>query len=221
MLVEPRYSKQMPWVLVAAGIVVAILALVVRTELHANSIVLVQVPAKSESNATSSDTAAPEKLAVEKKTTTDQPTSDSTFSTLFGIAAVLLLLGAFYTRISKITVAGNSLELLPSAPNISQDNKAVANVVVEKLGQQAREEGTITPEQAVKLVEVGTAVAARVQSQTAGLRLAASAIPAAAHSRAVSISTDELRALSSGQPVPDDLLKRLADQALKDVAKGD
>jgi hypothetical protein len=286
-VVEPRYAAAMPWVLIAAAIVVGVIALVIRPQLHHDSIVLVQVPAKAEKSAakgtveakkhvgkkrhvaeaskhtskvrrqraakfhrkpqavkhpgaakphttpkpapakaptkTKPAPATPEKLVVEKKTTTDKPTSDTTFSTLVGIAAVLFLLGAFYTRVSKITVLGNSLELLGTTAAASQDSEAVATEVGKQVAEKAREasgeEGALTPEQAAELVQAGAAAAARVQSQAMSLRLAASAMPAVTHTTAVPVSSDDLQALSRGAPLPDELLKKLADQALKEVGR--
>lgn len=291
-VVEPRYAAAMPWVLIAAAIVVGVVALVIRPQLHHDSIVLVQVPAKTEKGAakgtvkakkhvakkkrvakgskrtskarrqraakshrkpqaakhpaaakpyttpkpapakttakaptkTKPVPATAETLVVEKKTTTDKPTSDTTFSALFGIAAVLFLLGAFYTRVSKITVLGNSLELLGTTAAASRDNEAVATEVGKQVAEKAREasgeQGPLTPEQAAELVQAGAAAAARVQSQATSLRLAASAMPAVTHTTAVPVSSDDLQALSRGAPLPDELLKKLAGQALKDVGGG-
>ncbi len=284
LVVEPRYSGAMPWILVLAAVAVAVVALVIRPQLHRDSVVLIQTPAKPQAStlhpkkatktkadkhnggghhaksyhhaknstkhpglgkprgsgahthnqSSSAKAKAPpakpsapteEPLVTEKKTTTDKPTSDSTFSTLFGIAAVLLLLGAFYTRVSKITVAGNSLELIGATAVAAQDSEAVAGAVGKQVAQRARKatagKAALTPEQTAKLVEAGAAAAARVQSQAIRLRLAASVMPTVAHTEAVPVSPGELHALSSGGPLPDSLLKKLAAQALKDVGESE
>jgi hypothetical protein len=273
-VVEPRYSQVMPWVLIAASLALALVTLIIRTELHRDSFVVVQAAAKleqaasaptsqhsqqparraakrnnrtkraSRSNAPASASkpattpaqpatltvavkpksafAAADSLPAEKKTTTEKPLSDSVFSTMLGIAALLFLLGAFYNRISKVTVAGSTVELLPHAP-MAQDAAAVASEIASQVGQQVRDasgaENTVTTEEAAKLAEAGAAAAARVQSQAATLRVAASALPAAVQAKALTVSPDQLQALSSGAPLPDDLLKKLAEQALKDVQK--
>jgi hypothetical protein len=273
-VVEPRYSQVMPWVLIAASLALAIVALTIRTELHRDSFVVIQAAAKPEKTAsaatskpaqqpatragkhtnstkrasganaptattktattpaqpatptvavkpTSAFTAA-DSLPAEKKTTTEKPLSDSVFSTMLGIAGVLFLLGAFYNRISKVTVAGNTVELQPLA-STTQDATAVASEIASQVGQQVRDasgaENTVTTEEAAKLAEAGAVAAARMQSQATTLRVAASALPAAVQAKTLTVSPDQLQALSTGAPLPDDLLKRLAEQALKDVQK--
>jgi len=223
----------MPWVLIVAAIVVGAIALHIRADFHRDSTVLIQVPAKSATStspssakkaATGQAPVTAETLVTEKKTTTEKPTSESTFATLFGIATVLLLLGAFYTRVSKITVAGNSLEFSQATTVAAQDSEAVGAEVGQKIVQKARasgDQGPISAEDVAKLVEAGVAAAARMQSQAASLRRAAGAMPAVARTTAVPVSPDELEALGSGMPLPDALLKKLADEALKDVEAAD
>jgi hypothetical protein len=222
-LVEPRYAKVMPWVLVAAAIVLGAVALAIRVDVHRSSVVTVESRAPVAPGARGGT--PPGQLAPEKQTTTEQATSESTFSAILGIAAVLLLLGAFYTRVSKITVAGNTLELTPIA-SATQDAAAVGEEVAKQAGDKVREvsgEGnTLTVEQAVQIAEAAASAAARAQSEATRLRLAAAVVPvrATASASPLTIQPDELQKLSAGDPLPDSLLKKLSAKTFEDVGDG-
>jgi hypothetical protein len=294
-VVEPRYAKLMPWVLLVMGIAAAVAAFVLRSDAH-DSVVVVQSrlpptatdtastsgakatrlsttassttrtgrsasgaitrktvtrktisrrpaasstqptpsttgttapPAAGTSTAstpTSTSTTSPSAFALaddlpaERKTTTDKRLSDSIFTAMLGIAAVLLVLGTFYSRISKITIGGNTVDLTVPAAVASQDAKAISDKVAERTSEEMRsaadEEGKIDPEQASRIAAKGATAATSAQLQAARLRLAATA--AAPAPPAVSVNADELRALGSGMPLSPDLLTRLTEQALTD-----
>jgi hypothetical protein len=128
---------------------------------------------------------------------------------MLGIAGLLLVLGALYSRIGKITIAGNTVDLA-AVPAAQQDAKAIGKAIGQRKSEQlraaAREDGTIDQEEASPIVEQGAEAAAAAQLEAARLRLAAAA--AVPTPRALTVDSDELNALGTGMPLPPSLLKR-------------
>jgi hypothetical protein len=252
--VTAPFARVMPWVLIALGIALAAATLVLRGHTQLTSSVTTAAastpraapPAqihkhKQTSNShkhsksgptpnasTNSSTAS--SLAPVSSTTTRQGLSDTLVGSLAAIAAILILLGAFYSRISKFTFAGNSVELTPVADPQEADRiaAAVAPKVMSELRAQGQLGDSISTDQAQDLVEKAAAAAAQTQQQVAQVRHAATALAGGVGATAarasgpqpqVSLDAGELSRLGSGMPFPDDLLSRLADRAVKDKAE--
>jgi hypothetical protein len=221
----------MPWMLIAASIAVAVAAFVVRGDLDRDSVVVVRARMSSQGTGTTTKTKTKTMkkkgksnpaagLPVRRKTTTEKAMSDGVLTTLLGIAAALFLLGAFYTRVSKVSIAGNSVELHGGvSPEVAaQDVEAIADAIEKRLAARLRTASggdDVSPDQAAEIAKQAAAAAARAQQEAASIRLAASAATAAVpQPPTVTVDPGELEALGSGMPLPPTLLERLADEAL-------
>jgi hypothetical protein len=145
---------------------------------------------------------------------------------MLGIAALLLVLGAFYPRISKITVAGNTVDLAGMPAAVQRDSEAIIkefNRRSAELLQAASGAGNAVPAaEASRIADLATAAAAHTQRDATQLRLAAAgATTMVARKPALTLTPDDLQALSTGKPLPAHLLKQLADQALTELTEAD
>lgn len=169
---------------------------------------------KPASTVTSSHPTSADSLPAERKTTTETSLSDSTFSAMLALAVVLLTLGAFYARVSEITLGRYGIKLASALAAARRDEPAIAHVVAKRVAESGG-----TPEAVAERTAVATS---RAVSRATQLRLAA-AVP---HSVAVApadipATPQELSAMGSGMPIPASLLKRLADKAVDELEQPD
>jgi DNA-binding protein len=95
-VVASPYLKVMPWILIVLGIIVFAFCAYERTRMTTTEQSTVTMPSAKQPT---------------KVTTKEQTISDATAATLLGGAFVLVLSGAFYGRVRKITLGGNGVEL--------------------------------------------------------------------------------------------------------------
>lgn len=249
--VKVPFARTMPWVLIGLGIALAIATFILRNHKEVTSTVTtstapttvavsrprreptstqgVTPKPRAETGAASAATdSTANQLRPTSSTSTQQGLSDTLVGSLTGIAAILILLGAFYPRISKFTVAGNSVELSPVTD--AQEADQIASAVTTKVITELRDRGelgeTISADQAQELAQTAAAAAAQTQQQVAQVRNLATALTVGAaenarrgaqsQSHSVSLEADQVTELGSGMPFPPDLLSRLADRAVKE-----
>jgi hypothetical protein len=169
-------------------------------------------------------TKATPKLQDTKRTITAKRTSDTTFNTLIGIAAALILLGAFYSRVSKVTVAGNSIELtpLPDPKTAQEDAQKLAAEISKQLNEELAKRNIspqeMTPEQTAELTTRAALAAAHAQQEVLAVRVAAHRVrPTAmlASSTPITVASEQLQNIEVGESLPPALLARLAQRAVK------
>jgi hypothetical protein len=136
-------------------------------------------------------------LRLGQLTVKREPPSDTLLSALFGAALALVFAGAFYPRIESVTVAGLGFKVKRG------DARASAKAVVA-LADELPEP---VPPQAVE------GATRDVQDKLGDLREYAAGkreIPP------IEVPGELLPELRRGNPLPEDLLKELADRALKE-----
>lgn len=94
------------------------------------------------------------------------------------------------------------------------------NAFPEQLRAAAGNGDAVPAEEATRIAQLGAAAAAQALLDATYLRAAASAAtPAAGAPPAITIKSDEMKALGKGMPLPDSLLERLADRAFEELEK--
>jgi hypothetical protein len=184
----------MPWVLLLAAAGIASYGLEIRHDRAVSSTVTTQAPG------------ANGKLTTTKLMTTRSVPSDALIGMLLGVAVVLALCGAFYARVTKITLPGGAgLELGAADPT------AVGNAVGEAVKRQIAKdpktaEQASSPEAVVELAaKTATATAVAQQQATA---ISQAVVPAARAG---------VPGVPRGMPLSDELLAQLAENAVKEV----
>lgn len=211
----------MPWLLIGLGLAIAGYGIYVRTDLHTVSQVCAERPvsglahvAKSGKPVAGCPAKAPG-LAPAKLTTTKGSISDTVFGVLLGAGAALILGGAFYSRVSKITIAGTTFEM----GDTGRDAVLVAAAVREQAKAEikallADPSAAADPERLSDAV-VRTATATTIAQEGAReLRLFASG---SIHRAPLSLEPEKLQDLRRGNPLPADVLERLAKNAVKEA----
>jgi hypothetical protein len=155
---------------------------------------------------------------TEKKTvtTTGKPTvvtktetafPDSLLAALIGLGGVLVISGAFYTRVSKITVAGATIEL--------KDYVQASNAVAKIAPGQLRAAGVSDPVEAASKTAAATQLAA---ARLAALRRLAKTDPDAFAALQPETEPERLRTFGAEEPEPSaGLAEHAASSALADV----
>ncbi|HEX8204463.1 MAG TPA: hypothetical protein VF587_00240 [Solirubrobacteraceae bacterium] len=174
-VVAPSRSRVMPWVLVAVGIAIWIAAFALREDLRRESVTIRDRPAG--------------------KTVVEKAPGDAFLAGLVGAGLIAVLAGAFYTRVTKVTVFGNTLEL--GAP---ADSDALAAAVAAKVVEEQRASGTPLDAAAADAVSRSAVAAARAQSEALLVQAA--------------VSAARPRATAAGAALPPDLIDRLVEHAL-------
>jgi hypothetical protein len=194
----PPFRRVMPWVLIALGIAAFGFFAYERTRVSTTEKTTVR------------EAASAGRRPVDKTVTTKEQTlSDATLVALLGGAAVLVLTGAFYGRVRKVTFAGQGVEL--------DDSEAVAEAVaesaLERLVADHRIDTSSVSDQELRDLLVGVATAAASVSQEVAMLRAAAA--AAAPTRHVESTTLP----APGVPLAPGLLQRLSDRATREIAE--
>jgi hypothetical protein len=181
----------MPWILLALALVLGVYAATAQQTLEVTQRVTTQKAATP-----GTDTAK-----------TESTPSDTVVGALFGLAAITALAGAFYGRISKISLpGGGGLELGAAALDLDSIADAVADAVKEEFKPEAGE--TIDLD---KVADFATRATARANQKALLLRLGVGAPPA------VPTDVSALLPAHRGMPLPDDLVKRLAASAVEET----
>lgn len=188
----------LPAALIAVGLFVAGYAVVIRSHTRAVSRV-------SEIGMKANE---PEKI-----TTTEEVPSDALIGGLFGLAALLMLAGAFHQRVTKINLPlGGGLEL-GSDEERAQIARRVAEVVPEVVAESGAQ--PTTPEETTRVAAKTATAAALAQQRAASLRsIAVQAEPDIAE---IAVGGEELRRVRQGMPLSPALVDRLAERAVRDV----
>jgi hypothetical protein len=150
-------------------------------------------------------------VSAGKVTTTETGPSDTLVDFLFGLAAVLLLGGAFFTRITKISLPGGAgLEM----GAVAIDFKKIEEEVARQVQQAIQEKPAAERPSAEEAAAIGVQATARAQQSVLQVRLAVAPLAAP---QPVTVETRELAQARRGMPLPDELVKRLAENAVQEV----
>jgi hypothetical protein len=192
-------GRLMAMVLIVLGLGTGVYAFHIRT----------QIERYSDVRTTQSGKAAP---GTASEVITRRATSDSTMIALLVVAVALVLGGAFYRRVQRISIGANSIELYPAAASV-EERAALASAVAAAVEERLRSDPV--PAEPRELVEL----AARTASATAIAQQQAEAYLALANaSTARSRSSDDQREAARarrGMPMSNDLLEQLARQAVE------
>ena len=139
-------------------------------------------------------------LRISKFTVRRTATSDTLLGVLFGTAAVLLLCGAFFTRVESISGPGFGLKFREWRDRKDAD-KALETVASERADE-------VTPDQVDRAKEIVKQEAVDLREFAVGRRAVAP----------VPIEPERVEELRRGNPLPPDLLHRLAQEALRKAA---
>jgi hypothetical protein len=207
--VEPRYAGLMPWVLILLGVGLALYSGLIRTHLASSSRTTEQVPAQS---APPNQT---QTLSPDKVTTTESSPSDALLGVLFGSAAVLILGGAFYSRVTKITLPGGAgVEIAAVAQDLNKVQATVPAKVtrrIESLPEQAQQQL-----QPADIVNIASLAFVSAQRQLLDLRAAARGAPVAP---AVPLHMADVTRAQRGMPLSDELVGQLVDKAVDEALR--
>lgn len=149
-------------------------------------------------------------------TQSDKTYSDALIGVLFGLGAVLVLAGAFYTRITKIALpGGSSIEMAAE-----QEAATVATAVAAKskdaiATQLAATEGPPDEAQFADLAARAASAAAVAQRQVALARVAAAEDEP--HAAPVTLRPEDVQRVQRGMPLSNETLDRLASSAVAQV----
>jgi hypothetical protein len=192
---KPPFARTMPWALIVLAIALAVYAGVAQRHTTVTSRVTAPASAQPSSAPT---------------TITEKTPSDEFVGALFALAALVALAGAFYGRISKISLpGGGGLEMGALAIDLDAIVKAVVDEVRKLVAK------TPTEELDWERVAQGLQDALAQASQTA-LALRAAAAPVAT-APPLAVQAKELQRVQQGMPLSDDLVRRLAVKAVRDV----
>jgi hypothetical protein len=151
----------------------------------------------------------------DKQTTTESPPSDTLVGILFGSAAVLVLAGAFYARITKITLPGGAgIELAA----LSSDLDNIQKTVPEKVSQRIDE----LPERqkqalgAADIARISSVASIGAQRELLQLRAAAKGAPVTSSD---TLPMADLARARGGMPLSDELIGRLVEKAVGDAVR--
>jgi hypothetical protein len=246
--VEPRYAREMPFVLIALALALAIYAGWAQQQTTVTSRTTVaQRPTPKAAKARAAKTktakgkakaakakaakakaakakaakakaakakAAKAKLVKTKVTTTEKAPSDTLLGLLFGLAVASGLAGAFYPRVTKITLpGGGGFEMGAAAADLQKIAKEVPEQVRKELEKQPAVRDALTPE---GIAELAAQATAQAQQEALMLRFA---MTAPAPPTRVPVGTPELARARRGMPLSDDLVKRLTENAVRQALK--
>jgi hypothetical protein len=196
-VVEPRFKRVMPWTLIVLGVALAGYAAFVQQRTTEASRVTVESG-----------------MTAQSVTTTRTGPSDTFIDLLFGTAAVVALAGAFYGRITKIAFpGGGGLEMGAVALDMDKIAKTVAEQVKREVEKKPEAERPDV-EQVARLAAQATA---RAQQSALQVRAAVGPLVTPAP---VTVEAKELQQAQRGMPLPDELVQRLAANAVRDVLDG-
>jgi hypothetical protein len=223
----------MPWLLLALGLAVVLYAGYIRTGLHTVSTVCLQHPAhRTAPIASNQPNHAPRPGAASagtsdcppagrrgptatRRKTTRESTSDELLAAIFGAGAILMLAGAFYSRVTKISIAGNALSAEMSHRD---DADLIAHVRVELEAQVADllapDGATLDPERVSEAVTRTAMATAIAREEARELRLFAAG---STFRSPIALEPERLQDLREGNPLPADVLERLAKRAVKEA----
>ena len=220
--VEPRYSREMPWVLVLLAVGLLLYAGVVARETSVASRVTVTHATRGHGKPKCKHVsqgrkhhpcktkAAAKHGKVTTITTTEKSPSDTLLGLLFGIAGIIAVAGAFYARVSKVSFpGGGGIEL--GAVDSAAIAKFVQEALKDAIGKKSAEEQAAFD--ADKLATLAATAAAQVQAQTLQVRAAAVGVPVATPT----VAAPEITRAQRGMPLSDDLVKRLAENAVRET----
>jgi hypothetical protein len=208
---QQRRPVWMPALLVIAALAVGITAFVIRDERHTETVTVTKGLAPASTH--TGGTAGPAGLRTEKEVTATKVTSDGTFELVLGVAAALLILGAFYARVSKVSFAGNSVEMAAAqAPAVAQE---VARGAEQKV-REASSDGKLTVEEAMGIARTVAEAAARTQADVTRWNVTGEGGPLAS----LPLIAGRARRQAAEAPIPDAVLKRLAATALDESDSG-
>jgi hypothetical protein len=203
---ELRYGRIMPWVLIVVGLALALYSIGVRSVRETSSIVEVRERPSERSAATKTG-----EIELARRTTTSKQMSDNLFGTLIAIALAFVAVGAFYSRIRNVTVAGNTIEL--GGPSEAQ---AIADVVTERLADELRASGSgqLPVDSAIKLAGRAAQESARVQQQVVQARVEASGAEPVPQTDVLQRAY-ESRKVRVGASLPREVIEEIAAEALE------
>jgi hypothetical protein len=220
----------MPWILLALGLGILVYAAAIRTDLHTDSIVCVDRPTgssgrvlgtakqtKTDSSSQATKTCSSLFSDSEReRTTTRRITSDVLVSSIFGAGAILMLAGAFYSRVTKLTIAGQTVEMdAVSRRDAVAVSEAVARQAKTQIGDREELTDPHRMTEAVTRIAAATALAAEevreLRQFAAGARVEAP----------IALDPARLEDLRRGDPLPPDVLERLAKRAVEEAFEKD
>ena len=226
----------MPWLLLGLGLAIVVYVGAIRTDLHTDSTICVervaprsgaaghqrskQVPgAKKPSKAgpNCSGKIGPKvKLRVTRQTITKRIPSDALVAGIFGAGAILMLAGAFYSRVTKITIAGSGIEMTEAERRDAVDVSKAVQAQVESQVEQllAAKGGTADPKRVSEAVTRTAAATAIAQEEARELRMFAAGSTFRAP---IALEPERLQDLRKGNPLPPDVLERLAKRAVDEA----
>jgi len=199
----------MPWVLIGLGIIVIASGFLLRLTTSVTSRTIEQTTTAAPS-ATSEDRAGPAPTVAtttqNKTSTTEGPPPDSLLTAEVGLGGALILGGAFYARITKISFPGGSIEMAAITAAARSIRKAIQN---------HPELNSMSPADIATATLEATGIAASRGIQLARLRkLSPSQIARVAD---IGVSPEEVEALKTTGRTPPQLWDRLAEAALDEV----
>lgn len=207
----------MPALLLAAGLALAVYAGVIRTQLAPAGRTTVSAPPAIRT-AQPPRASKQAKLVITKQTTTTDAPSDALLGVLFGTAGVLALSGAFYSRITKITLpGGGGVELTALGNDLQRVETAVPDEMEKQIAQLPPER-----KQALRSADI-----ARITSrawggaQRAVLATRLSAVHGPAPPAPAEIAPPRVESARAGMPLPDELINRLVTTAVGDALDAD
>jgi hypothetical protein len=205
---EPRYSRVMPWTLIVIGLLILVYVAAIRDD-HS----LVSRKTVTPAPARPDEQIVP---AEEQVTLTEKTPSDAFLAALVGAGAVAVLAGAFYARVSKVSLPGGSIEMGAAA---AEDATAVTNAVAEKIRDLMAQRPQVEPGEmsADDLAEVATKTAsatALAQQQALQARAAARSDP---ESAPVPLRPGDVAAVRQGMPLSQATLDQLAESVVSEI----
>lgn len=192
-------GRLMTMVLIVLGLGTGVYAFHIRT----------QIERYSDVRTTQSSKAAP---GTASEVITRRATSDSTMIALLGVAVALVLGGAFYRRVQRISIGANSIELYPAAAS-AEERAALASAVAAAVEERLRSDPVPTEPRELVELAVRTASATAIAQQQAEAYLA---LENASTAKPKS-SADQREAARArrGMPMSNELLEQLARRAVE------
>jgi hypothetical protein len=151
-------------------------------------------------------------LADQQDTNRSETPSETYLGALFGTAAILALAGAFFTRVTKISLPGGAaLEFSVVAKDLTEVAKSVPQQVqqaIERLPDSEKE--ALAP----KVGDLAAAAADRAQQGVLEARSAVAGLPVESP---VSLTVEDISRVQRGKPLSDELLQSLVKDAVESV----
>jgi hypothetical protein len=200
--VEPRYSRVMPWTLIAIGLAILLYAAAIRDD---RSLV-------ARETVTPAPAAPTERTprATTQITRTEKTPSDTFLGALIGAGAVAVLAGAFYARVTRVTLPVGSIEMGAAA----QDASAVSEKVREAVAQRPEVKVDMSAADLADFAAKAASATAVAQQQALQARAAARSDP---ESAPVPLGAGDLAAVRRGMPLSQATLDQLAQSVVSKI----